>query len=123
MPNMNQCNFIGHLAKDPEIRAIPSGTHVCSFALAVNAGYGERKKTAFVDCTAWGKRAETLAQWCVKGDALRVTCEVIPNNWEDKDGKKHYHLKFNVSDFGFIKIKGKNNSDTDDFDDPGATPF
>ncbi len=66
MANYNKVFLIGNLTRDPQLRYTPSQTAVCDFGLAVNrkskTSTGEmREEVCFVDITAWGKQAETLA--------------------------------------------------------------
>ena len=49
---------VGNLGKDPEIRSTPSGKRVASFSIAVDQGYGENKKTEWVNVICWEKLAE-----------------------------------------------------------------
>jgi single-strand DNA-binding protein len=47
--DLNQCNFIGRLGRDPEMRTFPSGDEIATFSLAVGQTWkdkatGERKE-------------------------------------------------------------------------------
>lgn len=64
--------LIGRLGRDPEMRYTPDGKAVASFSVAVNAGYGEHKKTLWVRVSAFGKLAENCNEYLRKGSAVSV---------------------------------------------------
>ncbi len=103
MPNYNHFVAIGHLARDPEVRSLKGGdVTVCNGCIAVNSGYGENKKTAFVDFTAWGKTATLIGERLGKGDACLLEGEICQDSWEDKDGNRRSKLFLNVRNMGFM---------------------
>ena len=55
---MNIFNCTARLGKDAEVRRTQSGMAVCSFTGAVDSGYGDKKKTTWVNFVLFGKRAE-----------------------------------------------------------------
>ena len=76
----------GRLARDSELRTTQSGTTVCSFTIACDAGYGDKKRTEWVKVALFGKRADGLHPYLKKGTALTVQGEAKPNGWI-KDGE------------------------------------
>jgi single-strand DNA-binding protein len=69
---------LARLGRDAEIRTTPSGEKVASLSLAFN--YGQKgadgnRPTQWVDGSLWGKRAEVLADYLVKGQAVVVTID------------------------------------------------
>ena len=87
---LNQCNFIGRLGKDVDVRYTQSGKMVCSFSLAVSDGYGENKKTEWVNCLAWEKLAELCKTYLHKGSLCFVSGRMQTRSYDDKDGNKKY---------------------------------
>ena len=83
---MNQCIFSGRLTKDAETKTTQSGMSITNFTLAVDCGFGEKKRTEFLSCKAFKKDA--LAPYLVKGKAILVQAEYQEDRWE-KDGQKH----------------------------------
>ncbi|MDR1822044.1 MAG: single-stranded DNA-binding protein [Oscillospiraceae bacterium] len=88
---MNIITLMGRMTRDPELRTTQSGTSVTSFTLAVDRQYapkeGERQ-TDFIDIVAWGKTAEFVSRWFVKGQMTAVTGRLQIRDWTDKDGNK-----------------------------------
>jgi single-strand DNA-binding protein len=76
----------GRLARDAELRNTQSGTSVCSFTIACDAGYGDKKRTEWVKVALFGKRADGLSPYLKKGTALTVQGEAKSNGWT-KDGE------------------------------------
>jgi single-strand DNA-binding protein len=82
----NKVIMTGRLTRDTDLRQIPSGTPVCDFGIAVDDGFGEKKKTCFIDCTAWGGTAENISKWFSKGDGIQIEGRLSLDQWEDKNG-------------------------------------
>jgi single-strand DNA-binding protein len=108
MASFNQVTIIGNLTRDPEIRYTPKGSAVGDVSLAVNRKYktdsGEAKEeTTFVDCTAWGKTAELIGQYCKKGNPLFIVGRLQQDTWEDKaTGQKRSKLKVVIENMQFL---------------------
>lgn len=93
MADINNCTFTGRLGSDVDLKQTQTGKSVARFRLAVN-GF-KKDDTAWLDFEAWGKMAETLAQYRHKGDTVGLTAHAAVDNWE-KDGQKHSRVKFVV---------------------------
>lgn len=93
---MNYGTFAGRLGHDAELKTIPSGQSVAEFSVAVNTGWGERKKTLWVKCALWGERGEKLAPYLKKGGAVTVSGDVDVNAFSSKDGTLKAEITLNV---------------------------
>lgn len=78
------------MGRDAEIRYLPDGTAVANLSLAVNYFSKDAKNnraTQWIDATLWGKQAEALAQYMVKGS---VHCFALSDlhmqEWESQNG-------------------------------------
>lgn len=114
MPNLNQVNLIGHMTRDVEIRHTGGNQAVANVGLAVThkwkSASGEQKEdTLFIDCEAWGRTAETLAQYTKKGDPIFLNGRLKLDQWEDKDGGKRSKIKMVIENFQFLR--GKSDGD------------
>lgn len=106
MASLNQCNFIGVLTRDPELKMTPSGTPICKFTLAVeetwkNASGDKQKKTHWINCVVMGKRAEVVEKFVRKGHNIFVQAQFDSREYE-KDGVKKTFIEFKVNDFSLI---------------------
>ena len=103
----NKVTLMGNLTRDVEVRTTASGQTVASFSLAVSRTWrdqsGEQKEqTSFINCVAWSKAGEIIAQYTKKGDPLLVSGRLDQRSYEDKDGNKRQAVEVNVEDFNFI---------------------
>ncbi len=64
---MNRAIIIGNLTKDPESRTTASGVSVCSFTVAVNRGFGDKKDVDYIPVVAWRGLAENCGKFLAKG--------------------------------------------------------
>lgn len=115
----NKVTLLGNLTRDPETRTTSGGQSVTSFGLAINRTWrdssGQQKEDVdYIDCTAWGKAGEIIAQYTQKGRALLVSGRLSQRSWE-QDGQKRSKVEVIVEDFNFIGGGGG------DFDGGGST--
>ena len=84
---MNSVNIIGRVCNDVELRYTPSQMAVVKLNVAVDDGYGEKKKTYFIPITVFGKQAENCEKFISKGKKIAVTGKIVTGSYE-KDGRK-----------------------------------
>lgn len=100
----NQFNLIGRLTKNPVLKATSTGKNVCEITLAVQNG---KDDTSFIQVSYWNKVAETIKNYCKKGDLLGVQGIIRNHNWEDKNGNKHYDYTFIGNKISFLATTKK----------------
>ncbi len=91
MASFNQIILMGNLTRDPQLRYLPNQTPVVDFGMAVNRKWRnaqgqDREEVMFIDCSAFGKQAEVINQYCQKGRLLFVQGRLKLDTWEDKQG-------------------------------------
>lgn len=97
---MNSCNFSGRLTSDVEVRHTQAGKAVLNYTIAVDCGWGDKKRTEFVNCITWDK--EALAPHLTKGKAVIVTgAEMQTRKYQAKDGSEKTAVEFTVRDLEF----------------------
>ena len=68
---------LARLGRDAELRTTPNGDPVANLSLAFN--YGQKgpdgRPTQWIDASLWGKRAEVLIDYLVKGQQVVVTLD------------------------------------------------
>ena len=107
MRGFSKAIITGNLTRDPELRNTTTGKSVCSFSVAVNRVYkdtnGEQKEeVSFIECSAWGRIGETIAQYGKKGNGVLVSGRLNQRSWEDKNGGKRSTVEIVVEDFNFV---------------------
>ena len=103
---LNKAFIIGNLTRDPELKALPSGTKVCSFGLATNRVYkdkdGNRQEAAdFHNIVAFAKLGELAAQYLKKGSQALIEGRIQTRNWDGPDGKKNYRTEIVADNIQF----------------------
>jgi single-strand DNA-binding protein len=93
---MNSITIAGQLGRDAEQRFLPNGDAVASFSVADSQG--KDKPTVWWSCSIFGKRAESLAQYLTKGQAVTVAGTVSQREYTDKDGNKRTSMDVRVND-------------------------
>lgn len=100
---MMNLTFNGNLGKDCEVRTTQSGTTVCNFTVGVSVGYGENKKTEWVKCALFGKRAEGgVVQYLVKGAKVLVMGSAQSESWLDQQGQARAVISVNVTELDLV---------------------
>ena len=116
---INKVILMGRLTRDPELRYTNSQTPVCSFCMAVDNGYGENRKTDFINCVAWNKTAEFVSKYFSKGRMMIVIGRIATRTWEGNDGKKNYTTEVVASEVSFGESK-KDESESGEDSGQGA---
>lgn len=110
---LNKAILMGRLVRDPELRRTQSNTAVASFTLAIDRQRDKdgNRQTDFIDCVAWGKKAEFLTRYFTKGMAVIIVGQIQSRNWEDKNGNKRTTIEVSCEDVSFGETK-KNREQT-----------
>ncbi len=87
---MQVVTIAGVTGKDAVTKNTQDGTPLCSFSVAVNTGYGDRKTTTWWDVTKWGKGSHQLAELLPKGTKVTVIGEV---STREHDGKTYLQCR------------------------------
>jgi len=93
---MNSITVAGQLGCDAEIKYMANGDPVASFSVADSQG--RDKTTIWWRCALWGKRAESLAQYLLKGQSVTVTGTMTEREYTDKDGAQKKAQEVRVND-------------------------
>lgn len=131
---LNKGILMGRLTREPELRHTQSGTAVCSFTLAIDRDRKDangEKQTDFIDCVAWNKQAEFVAQWFSKGMMAIVVGRIQSRKWQDQNGNNRTAIEINCEDVSFGETKknrdsnsGRQNSDFADMpEEDSDVPF
>lgn len=103
----NKVILMGNLTRDVEMRTTQSGQTVANFSLAVTRSWrdqngAQQDQTSFINCVAWGKPGEIIAQYVQKGAPLLVSGRLDQRSYEDKEGNKRQAVEVVVEDFNFV---------------------
>jgi len=137
---MNKVVLVGRLTKDPELKfAQGTGTAVATFTVAVNRRFKRdgQPEADFIPVVIFGKQAEALATYVVKGRLISISGNIQTRNYEAKDGTRRYVTEVIADEAEFLEwatnkkdsTSGQNSSVESEFGsditpiDDGEIPF
>lgn len=112
---LNRVVIVGRLTRDPELKYTPNGIAVVSFTLAVNRPFSSqdgKKEADFINCAAWRKQAENIANYLRKGSLAGVDGRLQTRNYENNEGKKVFVTEVVADSVQFLEPKGNNQGNT-----------
>jgi single-strand DNA-binding protein len=127
---MNSITVAGSLGKDAELRYLPNGDAVCNFSVADSQG--KDKTTIWWRASLFGKRAESLAPYLLKGQAVAVSGSITEREYTDSTGAQKKAQEIRVNDVALQGGKrdaqptaapGKTAAQSTGFDDDSSIPF
>ena len=98
----NRVQLIGHVGQEPEVKLV-NGKKVATITIATNDFYFNDKKekveqTEWHRVSAWGKTAEIIEKYVIKGKEVAVEGKLTHKSYEDKDGNKRYITEIQVNE-------------------------
>lgn len=95
MGSMNKVILIGHLGRDAELHYSNGGAPVSTLNLATTESWKDKsgarqEKTEWHRVVVWGKQAETLQPYLLKGKPVAVEGKLVTRKWSDKDRQDRY---------------------------------
>ena len=107
---MNSCNFVGNITRDLEIKFANNekGTPIMKFSIAVRR---DKDNTDFINCVAFNKTAELIANYFKKGSTIGVSGRLQTGSYKNKEGMNVYTTDLNVNDITFIDKKKRDETE------------
>jgi single-strand DNA-binding protein len=91
-----------NLGRDASLQYTAAGKAVCNLAMAYSVGWGDNKKTQWIDGSLWGKKAEALVEYLKKGTKILITADDVElESYPKNDGTTGSKLKCRVVDIEF----------------------
>lgn len=109
---INNVVLNGNLTKDIELRYTPNGVSMARFTLAVQRSFSDgngNRESDFIQCIAFKKTAETLANYVGKGSKIGVVGRIQTGSYENSEGKRVYTTDVVVNEFEFLDKKKDSN--------------
>lgn len=110
---INTVTLVGRLTKDPEIRTTTSGTGVATFTLAVNRDFKDangNREADFINCVAWRKTAEILANYAKKGSLIGLIGRIQTRSYENQQGNRVFVTEVVVERFNLLESRSNNDT-------------
>lgn len=110
--SLNMVQLIGNLTRDPELKQIPGGQVVASFAIATNMVWSDQngqkqEKVEYHNIVAWRRLAEICGQYLKKGSKIYLQGRLQTRSWEGEDGVKRYRTEIVADNLIMLDKKGE----------------
>jgi single-strand DNA-binding protein len=111
--SLNQCNFIGRVGKDIELKQMPNGNGVANFSIACSDDYKDKngqkvEQTNWINVVAFGKLAEIIGQYVRKGSNIFISGKQVTRKWQDQTGNDRYTTEIVANDMQMLDSKQDN---------------
>ena len=117
--DLNQCNFIGRLGKDPETRYLPNGDAVTNFSIACGETWKDKQtqqkqeKTEWINIVAWRKLGEICGEYLRKGSQVMISGKFTTEKWKDQSGNDRYSTKIVANNMQMLGNRDDNSNGAD----------
>ena len=106
----NKVQLIGNLGTNPDVLHLDSGKTLAKFSVATNESYKDAsgakvQETQWHNLIAWGKTAEIVEKYLVKGSEIAIEGKLVNRSYNDKEGNKKYITEIVVNEL--LMINGK----------------
>src|SRR5699024_6097468 len=108
MNMINRTVLAGRLVRDPELRYTSNGVAVSNFTLACNRPFKNQdgeQEADFIQCVAWRKQAENIANYMKKGSLVGVDGRIQTRSYEEQDGKMVYVTEVLAESIQFLESR------------------
>lgn len=107
---INKVTLLGNVGEQPKINEKEGEAYIASFSFATSETYKDKNEeevrvTQWHRIKAWNKKASLVSQYVKKGDLLYIEGKIVNNNWDDKDGNKHYSTEIECDNIVFLNSK------------------
>ena len=102
---INKVILVGNVGRDPEFRALPSGTNLAKFTLATSEPRFKDPSgtphTEWHNIVVWGRLAEICNQYVRKGRQLYIEGRIRRHEYE-KGGQRMYFTEIHADNFELL---------------------
>ena len=105
--DLNQCQFIGRLGDNPDVKYMQNGDAVANFVIACGEKWKDKngqpqESTEWVRCTAYRKLAEIIGEYLAKGSQVYVSGKMKTRKWQDQQGQDRYTTEVIVNNMQML---------------------
>ncbi|MBL8161669.1 MAG: single-stranded DNA-binding protein [Anaerolineae bacterium] len=128
MSTYHQTIVVGNVGRDAQLKYLQSGTAVSDFSIAVTETWNDqatnerREKTTWYRVNLWGRTAETLSQYILKGRQVMVIGTVEARAYMDKNNQPAASLELRARDVRLLGSRGEGGGEGGQYGDYAAPP-
>ncbi|MCW3020243.1 MAG: single-strand binding protein [Solirubrobacterales bacterium] len=109
---INRVVLVGRLTRDPELRALPSGTSVCGLRIACNSSYKDAdgelvERPNFFDVSAYGAAGESVSRYMRRGSRVAVDGRLEWREWETAEQERRQAVSVVADTVQFLDSPGE----------------
>ena len=118
MYDLNRVTIVGRLTRDPELRALPTGSSVCNLRIASNSSHrepsGERTdRPNFFDVSVYGPPGETVSSFMRRGRRVAIDGRLSWREWETAQDERRQAVSIVADSVQFLDPPGERDEDED----------
>ena len=112
---INKVELLGRVGTEPEMKYTPGGTAITTLRLATDRRRQDGETTAdWHNIVVWGKSAEAVNNYVVKGNRIYVAGRLVQNAWQNGDGERRSRTEVHASEVVFLDSNHNGNGVSDD---------
>jgi single-strand DNA-binding protein len=119
---INRVVLVGRLTRDPELRALPSGTSVCGLRVACNSSYKDAdgelvERPNYFDVSVYGAGGESVSRYMRRGSRIAVDGRLEWREWETTEQERRQAVSIVADTVQFLDTPGERSralADTDE---------
>src|ERR1700679_1715538 len=114
--SINRVVLVGRLTRDPELRALPSGSRVCSLRIACNSSRREAdgeyvERPNFFDVSVFGAPGESVGQYMRRGSRVAIDGRLEWREWETAEQERRQAVSVVADRVQFLDSPGERPED------------
>ncbi len=112
MGSVNKVILVGNLGRDAEVRYTQGGAAVATLNMATTEVWNDKasgqrqERTEWHRVVVWGKQAETLQEYLLRGRQIYVEGRLQTRQWDDRDGNKRYTTEVRADRVVLLSSRG-----------------
>ena len=112
--DLNQCNFIGRLGSEPDVKFTASGSAIANLNIACGDDYKDKttgqkvEQTNWIRVVAFGRLAEIMKDYLQKGSKVFVSGKQVTRKWQDQSGADRYTTEIVANDMQMLDSQATN---------------
>lgn len=122
---LNNCNFIGRLGNDPDMKYTADGRAIANISIACSESWKDKdgnkqERTEWVRGSAFGKLAEIMGKYLRKGSLVYISGKLNTRKWQDNDGNDRYTTEIIINEMKMLGGKQKKDGSSEPKPEPQA---
>ncbi len=110
--SINRVVLVGRLTRDPELRALPSGTSVCSLRIACNSSRKDAdgefvERPNFFDVSVYGAPGENVGHYMRRGSRVAIDGRLEWREWETAEQERRQAVSVVADTVQFLDSPGE----------------